>query len=218
MPVRASALRSLGAHMNVFAIESHIDALALQFDMDPVEYRLRHLSEPRARAVVESAATAADWGSSIATDRGRGIGFARYKGLGAWCAVVAEVEAVEEVRVTGLWIAVDCGRVISPDGVENQIEGGAIQAMSWTLRERVRFDAGAVSSNTWEDYPIVRFVDTPPVHVSLIDQPREKWLGAGEASMGPAAAALGNAITNALGIRVRDLPITADAIVAAMDD
>ena len=218
MPVRASALRSLGAHMNVFAIESHIDDLARQFDMDPVEYRLRHLSEPRARAVVESAATAADWGSSIPTDRGRGIGFARYKGLGAWCAVVADVEAVEEVRVTGLWIAVDCGRVINPDGVENQIEGGAIQAMSWTLRERVRFDAGAVSSNTWEDYPIVRFVDTPPVHVFLIDQPREKWLGAGEASMGPTAAALGNAITNALGIRVRDLPITADAIVAAMDD
>jgi CO/xanthine dehydrogenase Mo-binding subunit len=204
--------------MNVFAIESHIDDLARQFDMDPVEYRLRHLSEPRARAVVESAATAADWGSSIPTDRGRGIGFARYKGLGAWCAVVADVEAVEEVRVTGLWIAVDCGRVINPDGVENQIEGGAIQAMSWTLRERVRFDAGAVSSNTWEDYPIVRFVDTPPVHVFLIDQPREKWLGAGEASMGPTAAALGNAITNALGIRVRDLPITADAIVAAMDD
>lgn len=218
MPIRASAMRSLGAHMNVFAIESHLDDLARMHDIDPVEYRLRHLSDPRARAVIEAVASASSWGTEPGTDRGRGIGYARYKGLGAWCAVVAEVEAIEEVRVTQLWIAVDCGRVVNPDGVENQIEGGAIQALSWTLRERVRFMDGVVTSNTWEDYPILRFTEIPPVSVLIIDRPEEKWLGAGEASMGPTAAALGNAITDALGVRVRDLPITGDAIIAAMED
>ena len=218
MPIRASAMRSLGAHMNVFAIESHLDDLARIYDIDPVEYRLRHLSDTRARTVIEAVAKASDWGTDPGPDRGRGIGYARYKGLGAWCAVVAEVEAIEEVRVTQLWIAVDCGRVINPDGVENQIEGGAIQSLSWTLREQVRFIDGAVTSNTWEDYPILRFTEIPPVSVLIIDRPEEKWLGAGEASMGPTAAALGNAITDALGVRVRDLPITGDAIIAAMED
>lgn len=218
MPIRASAMRSLGAHMNVFAIESHLDDLAGIHGIDPVEYRLRHLSDPRARAVVEAAARESDWGSAPGPDRGRGIGFARYKGLGAWCAVVAEVEAIEDVRVMGLWIAVDCGRVISPDGVENQIEGGAIQALSWTLHEKVLFADGAVTSNTWEDYPIVRFSEIPPVQVTIVDRPDEKWLGAGEASMGPTAAAVGNAVNAALGIRVRDLPITGEAIIAAMED
>jgi len=218
MPIRASALRSLGAHMNVFAIESHLDDLAVRFDIDPVDYRLRHLGDPRARSVIERVAEAASWGTHVGPDHGRGIGYARYKGLGAWCAVVAEVEAIEEVRVKGLWIAVDCGRVISPDGVENQIEGGAIQALSWTLRERVRFHDGAVTSNTWEEYPILRFSEIPPVQVTILDRPEEKWLGAGEASMGPTAAAVGNAITNALGVRVRDLPITGEAIIAAMED
>lgn len=218
MPIRASAMRSLGAHMNVFAIESHLDDLARMHDIDPVEYRLRHLSDPRARAVIEAVASASNWGTDPGTDRGRGVGYARYKGLGAWCAVVAEVEAIEEVRVTQLWIAVDCGRVINPDGVENQIEGGALQSLSWTLRERVRFTHGAVTSNTWEDYPILRFTEIPPVNVLVIDRPEEKWLGAGEASMGPTAAALGNAITDAIGVRVRDLPITSGAIIAAMED
>ncbi len=218
MPVRASAMRSLGAHMNVFAIESHIDDLARQHGIDPLEYRLEHSSDPRARAVIETVAAQAGWGTPVAEDRGRGIGYARYKGLGAWCAVVAEVEAIEEVRVTGLWIAVDCGRVINPDGVENQIEGGALQSLSWTLKERVRFSNGVVTSNTWEDYPIVTFCEVPPVHTTIIDRPEEKWLGAGEASMGPTAAAIGNAIADALGVRVRDLPITSDAIVAAMGD
>jgi CO/xanthine dehydrogenase Mo-binding subunit len=217
MPIRSSAMRSLGAHMNVFAIESHLDDLASLHDIDPVEYRLRHLSEPRARAVIEAAAAASEWGTDPGLDCGRGIGYARYKGLGASCAVVAEVEAIEEVRVTGLWIAVDCGRVVNPDGVKNQIEGGAIQALSWTLKERVRFADGSVSSNTWEDYPILRFTDVPPITVQVIDRREHTWLGAGEASMGPTAAAIGNAVHDALDIRVRHLPITADAIIQSME-
>jgi CO/xanthine dehydrogenase Mo-binding subunit len=217
MPMRASALRSLGAHMNVFAIESHLDDLARMHAADPLEYRLRHLDDPRGRAVLERAAQSADWGRALPDSRGRGVGYARYKGTGAWCAVIAEVEAVDAIRVMGLWIAVDCGRVISPDGVANQIEGGAIQSLSWTLKERVRFADGAVTSNTWEEYPILTFAEVPPVHVSVIDRPDRPWLGAGEASMGPTAAAVGNALVDAIGVRVRDLPITPEAIVAAME-
>jgi len=217
MPIRASALRSLGAYVNVFAIESHMDDLARMNGVDPVEYRLRHLDDERGRAVVEAAAAASSWGDALPPDHGRGIGYARYKGTGAWCAVVAEVEAISEVRVTSLWIAVDCGRVINPDGVRNQIEGGAVQSLSWTLKERVRFAAGRVSSNTWEDYPILRFTEVPAVHITLIDRPEQPWLGSGEASMGPTAAAVGNALTDALGVRVRDLPLTPDAIVAALE-
>jgi len=216
MPIRASALRSLGAHLNVFAIESHMDALARLHDIDPREYRMRHLDDERGRAVIEAAAEASGWGRQMAEDHGIGMGYARYKGSGAWCAVVAEVEAVSEIRVAGLWIAVDCGRVINPNGVANQIEGGALQSLSWTLKERVRFSAGRVESRTWEEYPILTFGEVPPVEVTLLDRPEEPWLGAGEASMGPTAAALGNAVADALGVRVRDLPLTSDAIVAAM--
>ncbi len=217
MPIRASAMRSLGAHLNVFAIESHLDDLARGHDIDPVEYRLRHLSDPRGRAVLESVAADSDWGSPLPDGHGRGIGYARYKSTGAWCAVVVQVEAVSSVRVTGVWVAVDCGRIVNPDGVRNQIEGGTLQSLSWTLLERVRFSDGRVLSSTWEEYPILGFPDVPSVHVTLLDRPDQPWLGSGEASMGPTAGALGNAVHDAIGVRVRDLPITAEAIVASMD-
>ena len=217
MPLRTSAMRSLGSHLNVFAIESHLDDLARMHGLDPVDYRLRHLADPRGRAVLAAAAEAAGWGSTLPEGHGRGVGYARYKATGAWCAVVVEVEAVSSVRVVGAWVAVDCGRVVSPDGVANQIEGGTLQALSWTLMERVRFADGRVLSNTWEEYPILGFADVPPVHVTVIDRPDEPWLGAGEAAMGPTAGAVGNAVLDAVGVRVRDLPITAEAIVAAMD-
>lgn len=218
MPIRASAMRSLGAHMNVFAIESHMDDLARAHGVDPVEYRLRHLDDPRARAVIETVATMAGWGSATGPDHGRGIGYARYKNTGAWCAVVAQVEAVSEVRVEHLWIAVDCGRVVSLDGVVNQIEGGALQSLSWTLLEKVRFVDGAITSIDWESYPILRFTGAPPVSTRVLDRPEQPWVGAGEASSGPTAAALANALHDAVGVRVRDLPITPERIVAALGD
>ena len=219
MPVRASALRSLGAHMNVFAIESHLDDLARHFGADPVEYRLRHLDDPRGRAVIERVCEMSSWAERPPGDAaGRGIGFARYKNTGAWCAVVADIEAREQVRISRLWIAVDVGRAINPDGVVNQIEGGAVQAASWTLKEQVRFANGRVLSDTWEEYPILTFSEVPRIDVAIVDRPAEPSLGAGEASMGPTAAALGNALVDAIGVRVRDLPLTAEHIVAAMDD
>jgi CO/xanthine dehydrogenase Mo-binding subunit len=215
--VRSSALRALGAHLNVFAIESFLDELAADAGTDPLEFRLRHLGDERARAVLETATTAAGWGSPLAEGVGRGIGLARYKGRGAYCAVVAEVEAEADVRVRRLTVAVDVGRVINPDGVRNQLEGGAVQATSWTLKERVRFDRCRVTSDDWESYPVLRFSEVPTVEVHLLDRPDLPSVGAGEAAMGPTTAAIGNAVAAAVGVRVRDLPITPDAVVAAIE-
>ncbi|UBU15934.1 molybdopterin cofactor-binding domain-containing protein [Nonomuraea gerenzanensis] len=211
-PIRSSALRSLGAFMNVFAIESFMDELALAAGMDPLAYRLAHLSDPRARMVLERAADAAGWG-----EPGLGLGFARYKGIGAYCAAVAEVEAEQDVRVRRLTIAVDAGQVVSPDGVRNQIEGGATQATSWTLKERVRFDRRAITSGDWESYPILRFSEAPEVAVELVEHPGTPSVGAGEAAQGPVAAAIANALAATLGVRVRDLPLDREAVLKAIE-
>ncbi len=216
MPLRTSALRALGAHLNVFAIESVVDELAERAGTDPLEHRLRLLSDERARDVLRAAAERAGWGEPSAPGTGRGIGVARYKGTGAWCAVVAEVEAEHAVAVRRLTIAVDVGRAVNPDGVVNQIEGGAVQAVSWTTKEQVRFDRRTVTSSTWETYPLLTFSEVPAVDVVLLDRPDEPSLGAGEASIGPTAAAVGNAVAAAVGVRVRDLPLTREQVVAAV--
>jgi nicotinate dehydrogenase subunit B len=218
MPLRTSALRSLGAFANVFAIESFLDELANERGEDPLALRLRHLRDPRARAVLEAAAWRAGWSVPRSRDGvGRGLGLARYKNAGAYCAVVAEVEVEDEVRVRQLTVAVDVGEAINPDGVANQIEGGAVQATSWTIKEAVRFDAVRVTSDHWEAYPILRFSEVPAVRVEILARPEERPLGAGEAAHGPTAAAIGNAVFDALDVRVRDLPITRDRIIAAME-
>ncbi|HEX8663752.1 MAG TPA: molybdopterin cofactor-binding domain-containing protein [Beijerinckiaceae bacterium] len=218
MPLRTSALRSLGAFANVFAIESFLDELAAERGEDPLALRLRHLSDPRARAVLEAAAARAGWAAWRPREgAGHGLGFARYKGTGAWCAVVAEVEVAEAVRVRRLAVAVDVGEVVNPDGVMNQIEGGAIQAASWTLKEAVRFDRARVTSDAWESYPILTFSEVPAVEVEIVNWPDERPVGAGEAAHGPTAAAIANAVHHALGVRVRDLPITRERILAAVE-
>ncbi len=219
MPLRTSALRSLGAYANVFAIESFMDELAQAAGADPVEFRLRHLADPRARAVIEAAARNAGWRGRVGSAdsaQGLGIGFAKYKNLGAYCAVIAEVEVEREVRVRRLWIAVDVGLVVNPNGVVNQIEGGAIQATSWTLKEEVKFAADGIACRGWEDYPILKFSEVPAVEVEIINRPDQKPVGAGEAPMGPTAAAIANAVRAALGVRVRDLPLTPERVAAAM--
>ena len=219
MPIRTSALRSLGGHCNVFAIESFLDEIALELGVDPLEYRLRHLEDPRGRAVLEAAAKMSGWArrneGKKTEGRGMGIAFAKYKNSSAYCAVVAQIDAGRDVRVEKLWIAVDVGLVINPDGVRNQIEGGAIQTVSWTLKEAVRFDRTRVESNTWETYPILKFSEVPKVEVELINRTEEKCVGAGEATHGPVAAAIGNAVFDALGVRVRSMPLTAEAITKA---
>jgi CO/xanthine dehydrogenase Mo-binding subunit len=216
-PIRSSALRSLGAFMNVFAIESFMDELAAETGRDPLEYRLAHLTDDRARQVLETAAAAAGWHDRAPEQVGRGIGFARYKDSGAYCAVVAEVEAEYDIRVRKLTIAVDVGFAVNPGGVRNQIEGGATQATSWTLKEQVRFDKQRITSDDWESYPILRFSEVPRIEVELVPRPDSPSLGAGEAAQGPTAGAIANAVADAIGIRVRDLPITRDAVLAAIE-
>jgi nicotinate dehydrogenase subunit B len=216
-PIRTSALRSLGAYFNVFAIESAMDEAAAVAGADPLEFRLAHLSDRRGRRVLELAAAAAGWGREVPDGTGLGLGYARYKGTGAWCAVVAEVEAETEIRVRRLWTAVDVGRVVNPDGVRNQIEGGAVQATSWTLLERVRFDRRRVTSTTWESYPILPFSQVPPVSVEIAPGDDNPSVGAGEAAQGPTAGAIANALAAAVGVRVRDLPLTPEAVVHAIE-
>jgi nicotinate dehydrogenase subunit B len=217
MPIRTSALRTLGAQGNVFAIESFLDELATERGEDPVAFRLRHLSDRRAQDVIRAAARRANWKPDKRTGVGYGLGFARYKNTGAYCAVVAEVEGAEDISVKRLTIAVDVGEAINPDGVVNQIEGGAIQATSWVLKERVRFDKERITSNTWSAYPILRFSEVPEVQVELIARPDMEPLGAGEAAHGPVTAAIANAVFDALDVRVRNLPITRDGLIAAME-
>ncbi len=218
MPLRTSSMRALGAFGNVFAIESMMDEIAEELGEDPLAFRLRHLSDERARAVLERAAAMADWGrASVAEERGRGIAFARYKNSSAYCAIVAEIDLSAQPRATQLWIAVDVGEAINPDGVVAQIEGGAIQAVSWALKEEVTFTRAEVTSGSWESYPILRFSEVPAVSVEIVSRPELPPLGAGEAAQGPTAAALANAVHAALGVRVRQMPITRDRIIAAME-
>ncbi|MEA2863815.1 MAG: hypothetical protein QOC84_1771 [Bradyrhizobium sp.] len=217
MPIRTSALRTLGAQGNVFAIESFLDELAAERGEDPVAFRLRHLKDARAQDVICRVAQRANWKPEKRSGIGHGVGFARYKNTGAYCAVIAEVEGAEDINVKRLTIAVDVGEAINPDGVINQIEGGAIQATSWVLKERVRFDHQRITSNTWAAYPILRFSEVPEVQVELIQRSDSEPLGAGEAAHGPVSAAIANAVFDALGVRVRDLPITRDRLIAAME-
>ncbi|MBO0729841.1 MAG: xanthine dehydrogenase family protein molybdopterin-binding subunit, partial [Acidimicrobiaceae bacterium] len=215
-PLRTSAMRSLGAYFNVFAIESFIDELAMAVDADPVEFRLAHLDDPRASAVIKLAAERSGWGDSLPPDIGRGIAFARYKDSEAYCAVVAEVELTHELRLCRLVVAADIGRVVNPDGARNQLEGGAIQSSSWTVSERVRFDRRRILSDNWESYPIMRFPAVPTVDVHLIESDAPS-VGAGEAAQGPTGGAIGNAISSALGVRVRDLPLDVSSIKTAIE-
>ena len=217
MPIRTSSLRSLGAHLNVFAIESFMDELAAAAGADPVRFRLDHLADPRARRVLTEAAQLAGWGTRSGQDgTGFGVAVARYKGTAGYCAAVAEVEADTSVRLRRLWLAVDVGRVINPDGVRNQVEGGAVQSASWTLREQVRFDRDGITSANWDSYPILRFTEVPEVTVRIVDSDEEET-GAGELAAGPVAGAIGNAVADAVGVRVRDLPLTTAQITRAIE-
>jgi CO/xanthine dehydrogenase Mo-binding subunit len=211
MPIRVSALRTLGAYANVFAAESFMDEVALAAGADPVAFRLAHMKDPRARAVIEAVAKQANWQPGERGDgtRGRGIGFSKYKNLSCYVAVVAEVEvdrASGKVRVPRVWAATDAGLVINPDGLISQIEGGIVQSASWTLYEEVLFDKNGILARDWASYPIMTMPEVPKVEVALINRPTERPLGAGEGSQGPAVAAIANAFAQATGRRVRDLP------------
>jgi CO/xanthine dehydrogenase Mo-binding subunit len=221
MPLRTSALRTLGAYANVFALESFMDELAVAANADPVDFRLRHLQDPRARAVIEAAAAKAGWQRGHKGDgtHGRGIAFAKYKNLACYVAVIADVDIdrrTGDVRFVKAVAAVDAGLIVNPDGLTNQIEGGIIQSSSWSLKEAVRYDGQRVQTRSWADYPILTFPEVPAVEVVLLNRPDEKSLGAGEGSQGPTVAAIANAIAHATGKRMRDLPFTRERVKAVL--
>jgi nicotinate dehydrogenase subunit B len=223
MPVRISAMRALGAYHNVFSIESFMDELAAAAGADPVEFRLKHLDDPRGRDVINKAAQGFGWqrGQTPPRDRGFGFAFARYKNLAAYCAIASEVEVNRETgrpRLVRAVAAVDSGQVVNPDGLINQIEGAILQSMSWTLYEAVTFDDTRITSIDWQTYPILRFNSVPDsVEVHVINRAGQPFLGSGETGQGPAAASIANAIANATGRRLRDLPLTRKRIKDAMD-
>ena len=220
-PYRVSTLRSLGAHVNVFAMESVMDLLAERLKMDPLSIRLNNLSDPRARAVLEGVAEMSNWSGLSATSppegEGWGLGFARYKNTGAYCAVVAHVAVSEEVRVKRLFICADIGRVVHANGAINQIEGGAIQAMSLTLWEQAQLGLEGVRSQAWDHYPIARFGQTPPIQVRLIDPFESESAGAGECSIGPTAGALANAVSQAISARIVNMPLNAENLLRSLE-
>jgi CO/xanthine dehydrogenase Mo-binding subunit len=220
MPIRVSALRALGGYANIFAIESFMDELAVLAKVDPVEFRLRHLNDERAFAVIQAAAKHAGWQPNLPgrTGRGRGLGFAKYKNLAAYLAVVVDVEVDHRsgaVRVLKATAAIDAGQVVNPNGLINQTEGGVIQATSWTLKERVGFNRDGIVSRDWQGYPILTFPEVPQVEVIVLDRPTEKSLGAGESAQGPTAAAIANAVAHATGARLRNLPLSPEQVKAA---
>ena len=231
VPRRTSALRSLGATPNIFALESFIDELAERALQDPIAYRLARLSDPRARRVIERAAAMADWMAHRSEDkrqadhgqaqraqayRAKGIGFAQYKNRAAYAAVIVELEVEESIRLLHAWCAADAGLVVNPDAVVNQLEGGIIQSASWVLKEQVRFDHASGGPIDWETYPVLRFSEVPEIAIELIPSDSDTPLGVGEATAGPTAAAIGNAVSRALGIRMRDLPLTRERVMAKL--
>jgi len=217
-PVRTSSLRGLGGPVNTFAGECFMDELALAASKDPLAFRLEMQPDPRARKVLERLAELCGWGARGPGGDGAGLALAfdRHRDRGAYVAVAARVSVDEEVRLEHLWCVVDGGLIINPDGAKNQLEGGMIMAASWALKEQVKLEGRGVASVTWDDYPILRFNEVPPVVVELIAARDAPPVGLGEISTGPTLAAIGNAVAHALGARIRDLPFTRERIARTL--
>ncbi len=225
-PVRASSFRSLGGGENTFANESFMDELAAAAGADPVEFRLRYLDGERERAVLQAAAAKAGWEPHPAPREnseghafGRGVAFARYENNQAIVACVADVEVERgsgAVHVRRIVIAHDCGLIINPDGVKNQIEGNVIQSLSRTLKEEVQFDEQHITSIDWNTYHILTFSEVPDVDIVLINRPDQPAVGAGEPSTVTTAAAVANAIFDATGVRLRQVPFTPERLKSAL--
>ncbi len=221
-PLRVSALRSLGAYGNVFAIESFMDELAHNAGIDPLEYRLQHLKDKRAREVITIAAEKAGWRwRDHADGHGQGLAFAQYKNRQCYTAIVVDLEvdrSTGQIALERAIIAADAGQIVSADGLSNQLEGSFVQAASWTLNEEVRFNQEGITSQDWDSYPILRFPQAPKIETVLLNRPGLPFLGSGEAAQGPTPAAIANAVFDAVGVRLREIPFTPERVLAAMNE
>ena len=227
-PLRLSNLRAPGKIANVFAVESFTDELALAAGMDPVAFRRRGLSDPRALAVLDRAAAMIDWQPRPSPNPrardgnllvGRGFAYVRYKQAENYVAMAMEVavdRASGQIAVRGIACAHDCGLIVNPDGLRNQVEGNILQTLSRTLHEEVTFNRAQVTSLDWASYPVLRFPEAPAVQVVLINRPDQPSYGAGEAASAPVAAALANAVFDATGVRLRTVPFHAGRVKAAL--
>jgi nicotinate dehydrogenase subunit B len=217
-PVRTSSLRGLGALPNVYALECFMDELAERAGVDPVAYRLSLLSDPRARHLIENVAERCGWASRGSAGSGRGLGLAwsRYKNKAAYACVAVELDVDRDITLRRVWCAADAGLVINPDGARNQLEGGIVHAASMTLKEQVTLDGDGITSLDWARYPIMTFSEVPEIEVEIVARPELPTLGMGECTFGPTAAAIGNAVAHALGVRIRDMPLTRERIAAAL--
>lgn len=210
-------MRCLGGAANVFAIESFMDELAEQAGAGPLAFRRAHLTDPRALAVLDALERHPEVAAGPPAGAGRGYAYAQYKNLMTRVGVAVDLKVTDraEVRLMRAIIAADAGRIIDPDGLSAQLEGGFLQAASWTLCEQVSFDRDGILSTDWESYPVLRFDNVPRIEVVLLDDPEARSLGAGEAACGPAIAAIANAIHAATGLRLRRLPFIPRALQAA---
>lgn len=220
-PMRTSTLRSIGNLPTAYAVESFVDELALAAGADPLQFRLRHLGDPRMRDVLLAAAERADWSHEERPfGEGRGIGMARYGNAKSYAAVIVDVlvdDATAEIGLQRAVIAADAGQIVDPDGLRSQLEGGLIQSVGAALMEEVAWEGGEITSVDWDTYPVVRFSRVPlEIEVVLIDRPGMPFLGAGEAAGGPAVAALANAVRDAIGVRLSDLPFTPERVRDAL--
>jgi CO/xanthine dehydrogenase Mo-binding subunit len=226
-PLRPAPLRSPGKPANCFAVESFTDELAAAAGLDPMEFRLRGLKNPRGIELIKRVAAMMKWqarpspgaNKSAALARGRGMSYVHYKHEETFVAMGMEV-AVErasgKIKVERVVCAHDCGQIINPDGVRAQIEGGITQTISRVLMEEVKFDRSRVTSVDWASYPILKFSEAPKIEIDLVDRPTEPPLGAGEASCSAVGAALANAVFDATGARLRTIPFTPERVKAAL--
>jgi CO/xanthine dehydrogenase Mo-binding subunit len=227
-PFRSAHLRSPGRIENTFANEGFMDELAAAAKADPAEFRLRYLKDPRAIEVMQAAMKLANWqarpgpnpnAGSGDTVKGRGISYLRYSNSITYIAAVAEVEVNKgtgAIRVTRVCLGHDCGEMVNPDGVANQVEGGVLQTVSRSVIESVSWDRTKVTSVDWATYPIMRFPDMPKVELALIDRPGAPAWGAGEATPCAIPAAIANAVYDATGARLRSVPFTPEKVKAAL--
>lgn len=221
-PLRVSALRGLGAYANVFAIESFIDELSHAAGVDPLQFRLRYLEDERAHAVIQAAAEKAGWGQQEREDNhGQGMAFAQYKNRQCYTAIVVDLNVDRssgQINLDRVVIAADAGQIVNPNGLSNQLEGSFIQAASWTLNEQVNFDQSGITSRDWDSYPILRFPQAPKIETVLLNRPGLPFLGTGEAAQGPTPAAIANAVYDAVGVRLREIPFTPERVRAALNE
>jgi nicotinate dehydrogenase subunit B len=217
-PVRTSSLRGLGALPNIYALECMMDELAERAGVDPVAYRLSLLSDPRARHLIQDVASRCGWSERgpVGTGRGLGLAWGRYKNKAAYACVAVELDVDQDITLRRAWCAADAGLVINPDGARNQLEGGIIHAASMTLKEQVTLDGDGITSLDWDRYPIMKFSEVPEIEATIVHNPDQPTLGMGECTFGPTAAAIGNAVAHALGVRIRDMPLTRQRIAAAL--